>query len=157
MAQDQRVEFLFAAQVSGQEQLQKLISSVDSLRKETEQLKSANAGLASSTDAVIRNGVRYNSALDAQSRALRQNRQGTQQLGMQINDFATSVSTGASPIQAFNQQIGQVGYAMSQMGGIAGRIGGFLAGPFVAAVVIGTMVLAPFIENESIQSEDWLS
>jgi len=147
VAQDQRVEFLFAAQVSGQEQLQKLISSVDSLRKETEQLKSANAGLASSTDAVIRNGVRYNSALDAQSRALRQNRQGTQQLGMQINDFATSVSTGASPIQAFNQQIGQVGYAMSQMGGIAGRIGGFLAGPFGAAVVIGTMVLAPFIES----------
>ena len=147
MAQDQRVEFLFAAQVSGQEQLQKLISSVDSLRKETEQLKSANAGLASSTDAVVRNGVRYNSALDAQSKALRQARQGTQQLGMQINDFATSVSTGASPIQAFNQQIGQVGFAMSQMGGIAGTIGGFLAGPFGAAVVIGTMVLAPFIES----------
>jgi hypothetical protein len=147
VAQDQRVEFLFAAQVSGQEQLQKLISSVDSLRKETEQLKSANAGLASSTDAVVRNGVRYNSALDAQSKALRQARQGTQQLGMQINDFATSVSTGASPIQAFNQQIGQVGFAMSQMGGIAGTVGGFLAGPFGAAVVIGTMVLAPFIES----------
>lgn len=147
MAQDQRVEFLFAAQVSGQEQLQKLISSVDSLRKETEQLKSSNAGLASSTDAVIRNGTRYNNALDAQSKALRQNRQGTQQLGMQINDFATSVSTGASPLQAFNQQIGQVGFAMSQMGGIAGKVGGFLAGPWGAAVVIGTMILAPFIEG----------
>ncbi len=147
MAQDQRVEFLFAAQVSGQEQLQKLISSVDSLRKETEQLKSANAGLTSSTDAVIRNGVRYNTALDAQSKALRQARQGTQQLGMQINDFATSVSTGASPIQAFNQQIGQVGYAMSQMGGVLGTVGGFLAGPWGAAVVIATMVLTPFIEN----------
>lgn len=142
MAQDQRVEFLFAAQVSGQEQLQKLISSVDSLRKETEQLKSANAGLASSTNAVISNGVRYNNALDAQSKALRQNRQGTQQLGLQINDFATSVSTGASPLQAFNQQIGQVGYAMSQMGGVAGRIGAFLAGPWGAAVVIGTMAVS---------------
>jgi hypothetical protein len=147
VAQDQRVEFLFAAQVSGQEQLQKLISSVDSLRKETEQLKSANTGLASSTDAVIRNGVRYNNAIDAQSKALRQARQGTQQLGMQINDFATSVSTGASPIQAFNQQIGQVGIAMSQMGGIAGTVGGFLAGPWGAAIVIGTMILAPFIEG----------
>ena len=147
MAQDQRVEFLFAAQVSGQEQLQKLISSVDSLRKETEQLKSANAGLASSTESVIRNGVRYNNALDAQSKALRQNRQGTQQLGMQINDFATSVSTGASPVQAFNQQIGQVGIAMSQMGGKLGMVGGFLAGPWGAAVVIATMVLAPFIEK----------
>jgi chromosome segregation ATPase len=142
VAQDQRVEFLFAAQVSGQEQLQKLISSVDSLRKETEQLKSANAGLASSTNAVISNGVRYNNALDAQSKALRQNRQGTQQLGLQINDFATSVSTGASPLQAFNQQIGQVGYAMSQMGGVAGRIGAFLAGPWGAAVVIGTMAVS---------------
>jgi hypothetical protein len=147
VAQDQRVEFLFAAQVSGQEQLQKLISSVDSLRKETEQLKTANAGLASSTNAVISNGVRYNNALDAQSKALRQTRQGTQQLGMQINDFATSVSTGASPIQAFNQQIGQVGIAMSQMGGIAGTVGGFLAGPWGAAIVIGTMVLAPLIEG----------
>lgn len=142
MAQDQRVEFLFAAQVSGQEQLQKLISSVDSLRKETEQLKSANAGLTSSTDAVIRNGVRYNNALDAQSKALRQNRQGTQQLGMQINDFATSVSTGASPVQAFNQQIGQVGIAMSQMGGVAGKVGAFLAGPWGAALVIGTMAVS---------------
>lgn len=147
MAQDQRVEFLFAAQVSGQEQLQKLISSVDSLRKETEQLKSANAGLASSTEAVIRNGTRYNNAIDAQSKALRQARQGTQQLGMQINDFATSVSTGASPVQAFNQQIGQVGFALSQMGGKLGVVGGFLAGPWGAALVIATMVLAPFIEN----------
>jgi len=147
VAQDQRVEFLFAAQVSGQEQLQKLISSVDSLRKETEQLKNANTGLASSTDAVIRNGVRYNNALDSQSKALRNTRMGTQQLGMQINDFATSVSTGASPLQAFNQQIGQVGYAMSQMGGKLGMVGGFLAGPWGAAVVIATMVLAPFIES----------
>lgn len=147
MAQDQRVEFLFAAQVTGQNQMQQLIASVDALRKETDRLKTANGGLASSTDAVIRNGVRYNNALDAQSRALRQNRQGTQQLGMQINDFATSVSTGASPLQAFNQQIGQVGYAMSQMGGKLGAVGGFLAGPWGAAVVIATMVLAPFIES----------
>jgi hypothetical protein len=147
VAQDQRVEFLFAAQVSGQEQLQKLISSVDSLRKETEQLKSANAGLASSTDAVIRNGVRYNNAIDAQSKALRQARQGTQQLGMQINDFATSVSTGASPIQAFNQQIGQVGIAMSLMGGKLGTVGAFLAGPWGAAILVATMVLSPFIES----------
>jgi hypothetical protein len=147
VAQDQRVEFLFAAQVSGQEQLQKLISSVDSLRKETEQLKSANAGLTSSTDAVIRNGVRYNNAIDAQSKALRQARQGTQQLGMQINDFATSVSTGASPVQAFNQQIGQVGIAMSLMGGKLGTVGAFLAGPWGAAILVATMVLSPFIES----------
>jgi hypothetical protein len=100
--------------------MQKLIASVDSLRAETEKLKSANAGLASSTETVIRNGTRYNNMADAQSKELRRQRQGTQQLGMQFNDLATSISTGASPIQAFNQQLGQIGFAMSEMGGKAG-------------------------------------
>ena len=147
MAQDQKIEFLFAAQVSGNEQLKALTTSVDKLRQEMDALKTANAGVAASTDAVIRNGVRYNNAIDAQSKALRQARQGTQQLGMQINDFATSVSTGASPVQAFNQQIGQVGIAMSMMGGKLGMVGAFLAGPWGAALVIATMVLSPFIES----------
>lgn len=147
MAQDQRVEFLFAAQVTGQNQLEKLTQTVDKLRQETEQLKNANTTLASSTDAVIRNGVRYNNALDAQSRSLRQARQGTQQLGMQINDFFTSVSTGASITQAFNQQIGQVGYAMSMMEGRLGKVGAFLAGPWGAAITIGAMALAPMIDQ----------
>jgi len=154
VAQDQRVEFLFAAQVSGQEQLQKLISSVDSLRKETEQLKTANTGLASSTNAVIQNGKRYNNALDAQSKALRNSRMGTQQLGMQINDFATSVSTGASPVQAFNQQIGQVGIAMSMMSGVAGRIGRFLAGPFGVFVIGAAMGLGFLAEKFGLIGEE---
>lgn len=145
MAQDQRVEFLFAAQVTGQNELSRLTQAVDKLRQETEQLKGANTGLAASTDAVIRNGVRYNNAIDAQSRALRNARQGTQQLGMQINDFATSVSTGASPIQAFNQQIGQVGYALSMMEGRLGAVGAFLAGPWGAAITLATAFLIPMI------------
>ncbi len=124
------------------EQIANLINRVGALEAETKKLASANKTLSTSTDSVIRNGVRYNNALDAQSKALRQNRQGTQQLGMQINDFATSVSTGASPIQAFNQQIGQVGIAMQQMGGVAGKVGAFLAGPWGAALVIGTMAVS---------------
>jgi hypothetical protein len=144
VAQDQRVEFLFAAQVSGQEQLKKLISSVDSLRKETEQLKTANMGLASSTNAVISNGKRYNNALDAQSKALRNNRQGAQQLGMQFNDLATSISTGASPIQAFNQQIGQIGYALSLMSGGIGVFGRLLAGPLSIALIGVTLLMQQF-------------
>jgi len=144
VAQDQRVEFLFAAQVSGQEQLQKLISSVDSLRKETEQLKSANTGLAASTDAVIRNGKRYNNALDAQSKALRNSRQGAQQLGMQFNDLATSISTGASPAQAFNQQIGQIGFALSMMEGRVGALGRLIAGPLGIAIIGATVLLQQF-------------
>ncbi len=133
------------ANVKGQEQIATLINRVGALEAETKKLQSANTALASSTDVVIRNGVRYNNAMDAQSRALRQNRQGTQQLGMQINDFATSVSSGTSVQQAFTQQLGQVGYAMSMMGGTAGKIGNFLAGPWGAAILIGAMALGPLI------------
>lgn len=143
---EQNLDFNIIAHTQGMEQIANLINRVGALEAETKKLASANKTLSTSTDSVIRNGVRYNNALDAQSKALRQNRQGTQQLGMQINDFATSVSTGASPLQAFNQQIGQVGIAMSLMGGTVGKVGAFLAGPWGAAVLIATMVLSPLIE-----------
>jgi len=141
------------ANVKGAEQIAALINRVGALEKEMSNLQRANAGVAASTDAVIRNGVRYNNALDAQSKELRNARQGTQQLGMQINDFATSVSTGASITQAFSQQLGQVGYAMSMMGGTAGKIGSFLAGPWGAAVLIGAVALQPIIDK-LFQSEE---
>lgn len=133
------------ANVKGAEQLATLINRVGALEKETQRLRDANTGLAQSSDAVIRNGVRYNNALDAQAKALRNTRQGTQQLGMQVNDFVTSVSTGASPVQAFNQQIGQVGYALSMMEGTAGKVGAFLAGPWGAAVMVAAMALGPMV------------
>ena len=143
MAQ-QNLDFNIVAHTQGMESIATMINRVGALEGELKKLQAANAGVAASTQAVIRNGVRYNNALDAQSKALRQTRQGTQQLGMQINDFATSVSTGASPIQAFNQQIGQVGFALSQMGGRLGVVGRFLAGPWGAAILVGTMLLGQF-------------
>lgn len=152
MAQ-QNLDFNIVAHTKGMEAIATLINRVGSLEAETKRLASANQTLSASTETVIRNGVRYNNAMDAQSRQLRQNRQGTQQLGMQINDFATSVSSGSSVTQAFTQQLGQVGYAMSQMGGVAGRIGSFLAGPWGAAVLIGAMALGPIIDK-LFQSEE---
>lgn len=148
MAQQQTtLDFLVAAHVAGMEEMAKLINRVDALEKATRSLQSANQGLTKSTDEVIRNGKRYNNALDEQSKRLRQQRQGTQQLNMQIGDFFTSVSTGASPMQAFNQQLGQVGYAMSQMGGKAGALGDLLQGPLGIAILIATMALGPFIDK----------
>ena len=153
-AQEQKIEFLFAAQVSGQAQLFKLTESVDSLRKEMEALKAANggvgasmAGFSKSVGNASSHVQAYQKHLDAQAKAMRNHRQGTQQLGMQFNDLGTSISTGASPLQAFNQQIGQIGFAMSMMGGTAGKVGGFLAGPWGAAITIATAVLVPLIMN----------
>ena len=150
---EQNLDFNIIAHTKGMEQIANLINRVGALEAETKKLAAANTGLATSTESVIRNGKRYNNALDAQSKALRNTRQGTQQLGMQINDFATSVSTGASPIQAFNQQIGQVGFALSQMGGRLGGVGRFLAGPWGAALTIGTMLLGQFIGKTDEASE----
>lgn len=143
---EQNLDYNIIAHTYGMEQIANLINRVGALEAETKKLTAANTGLAKSTESVVVNGKRYNTALDAQAKALRNARQGAQQLGMQINDFATSVSTGASPVQAFNQQIGQVGIAMSQMGGKLGMVGAFLAGPFGAAIVIATMALGPLIE-----------
>lgn len=147
MAQANNLDFNIVAHTKGMEQIALLINRVSALEAETRKLASANAGLASSTDTIVRNGTRYNNALDTQSKQLRNARQGTQQLGMQINDFATSVSTGASVSQAFNQQLGQLGYAMSMMGGTAGQVGAFLAGPWGAAITLAVVALGPFIDR----------
>lgn len=143
MAQQQTtLDFLVSAHVAGMEEMAKLINRVDALEKATRSLKSANDGLEKSTESIIRNGTRYNNMMDAQSKAMRQARQGSQQLTMQVNDFFTSISTGASPAQAFNQQIGQVGYALSMMEGRLGAVGRILSGPLGIALMLGTMGLS---------------
>ena len=147
MAQQNTLDFLVAAHVSGMEQMAKLMNSVGALQRETEKLKAANKALAASSDAVVQNGTRYNNMMDAQSKAMRQARQGSQQLTMQFNDFFTSVATGANPVQAFSQQLGQVGYAMTQMGGKTAMLGNLIQGPLGIAILVATMALGPFIEK----------
>ncbi|MGI9141874.1 MAG: hypothetical protein ACR2IJ_01670, partial [Fluviibacter sp.] len=132
MAQQNTLDFLVAAHVSGMEQMAKLMNSVGALQKETERLKKTMSELEAGAGTGERGLKKLNSTLDEQSKKLKQQRQGAQQLGMQFNDLATSISTGASPVQAFNQQLGQMGYALSQMGGKAEKVGLILAGPWGA-------------------------
>lgn len=147
MAQQNTLDFTLLTHVKGMEAVAQLINRVGALEAETKRLASANATLSNSTETVIRNGVRYNNMLDAQSKQLRQNRQGTQQLGMQVNDFFTSVSSGTSIQQAFAQQLGQVGYAMSMMEGNAGRVGAFLAGPWGGLITVASLALGYLAEK----------
>lgn len=146
MAQ-QTLDFVIAQQVTGQAEVAKLINSVGALDAEMKKLRAATAGMSGGFNQAAQ-AIRGNTnVLDAQSKALRNNRQGMQQAGMQINDFVTSISTGASPVQAFNQQIGQLGFAMSMMEGRVGAVGRFLAGPWSIAVIGATMILGPMIER----------
>jgi hypothetical protein len=149
----QTLDFVIAQQVTGQAEVAKLINSVGALDAEMKKLRAATAGMSGGFNQAAQ-AIRGNTnVLDAQSKALRNNRQGMQQVGMQVNDFVTSVSTGASPVQAFNQQIGQLGYAMSMMGGVTGRIGAFLAGPWSIAVVGASMALG-FLADKFFESGD---
>lgn len=160
MAQQNTLDFVVAAHTKGMEQIAELINRVGaleaataSLQVETKKLSAAQDALGKSTERVVKNGKTYNNALDAQSKALRQSRQGTQMAMMQFNDFATSVSTGADPITAFNQQIGQLGWSMSLMEGTAGRVGRFLSGPWGVAIIAATAVLG-FFAKGAIEASD---
>ncbi len=154
MAQQNTLDFVVAAHTKGMEQIAELINRVGaleaataSLQVETKKLSAAQDALGKSTERVAKNGKTYNNALDAQSKALRQSRQGTQMAMMQFNDFATSVSTGADPVMAFNQQIGQLGWSLSLMQGGLGRFGKMLSGPVGIAIILATSLLGAFREE----------
>jgi hypothetical protein len=150
---EQNLDFNIIAHTQGMEQIANLINRVGALEAETKKLAAANTGLAASTDSVIRNGKRYNTALDAQSKSIRNTRMGVTQLGMQFNDLATSISTGASPVQAFNQQIGQIGFALSMMSGRVGMLGRLIAGPLGIALIGATVLMSQF-KGKTEETED---
>jgi hypothetical protein len=104
------------------------------------------SGRAETATERLTNASRFSTATASQ------HRMGVQQLGLQFNDFGTQVSAGINPIVAFNQQLGQVGWAMSQMEGRAGAVGAFLAGPWGAAIAIGAAALGAlagrFLDND---------
>lgn len=75
---------------------------------------------------------------------------GLQQLGFQLGDVATMYSLGARPAQIFASQIGQVSQALMLMGGdsgggLLGKVGRFLGGPWGIAVTLATIVLGPMV------------
>jgi hypothetical protein len=68
-------------------------------------------------------------------------------VGQQFGDFGLQVAGGTSIARAFGQQAGQLGFALSEMGGRLGKVGAFLTGPWGIALTVGAAVLAPFVEN----------
>lgn len=66
-------------------------------------------------------------------------------VGQQLNDFAVQVMSGQSASIAFAQQLPQLTFALSTMGGTAGRIGTFMTGPWGTAMTIAAVVMVPLI------------
>ncbi len=81
-------------------------------------------------------------ASDAIRKAQSSQRVGMAQVGMQANDVAVQWASGTSAGIIFAQQANQVGYALSMMGGTAGRVGAIFAGPWGAAITVAVMGLS---------------
>lgn len=95
-------------------------------------------GVASATDAATA-ASRRSSTVGGQQR------QGLQQLSLQLNDVATQYALGASATQIFAAQSGQVIQAVQLMNGGTSRLAAFLAGPWGLALTSAAIVAAPFI------------
>lgn len=74
-------------------------------------------------------------------------------LGYQIADIAQSASLGINPLIILAQQGGQTAAALSGMGGIVGRVAGFLSGPWGAAV-LGAVTAAGLLASKMGETGD---
>jgi len=90
---------------------------------------------------------RVAAANDQADAAARRHAYGVRNLGQQFGDMGAMVSAGTPPLRAISVQLGQVGYAMSEMQGRAGAVGAFLTGPWGIALTVATGVLLPLIDN----------
>jgi hypothetical protein len=71
------------------------------------------------------------------------------QLGYQAQDVTASLASGINPLVILAQQGGQTAAALSTMGGTAGRVAAFFAGPWGAAIIGATLLLGYLWESLS--------
>jgi len=110
-------------------------------------LASAQARVAAATAALNREQTKSTAASNDNAAALNRQAFGARNMGQQVGDFFTQVSLGGGVLRAFSSQIGQVGFAASEMGGKIGAVGRFLTGPWGIALTVATLLLSPFVEK----------
>jgi hypothetical protein len=147
-AVDAALEGVEASANAADQAIQKVNGSIGILAatsvKSANDMRSINADLAKTYGLV---GSRVNDVNNTIVKGSKQAQQGTLILGEQFRQFATEVQTGISPVQAFAQQAGQAAFALQFMGGTAGKVGTFLAGPFGTLAIVATTVLAGLAEE----------
>lgn len=79
--------------------------------------------------------------MDVNNRSLGQQNAMYVQLGYQAQDVTASLASGINPLVILAQQGGQTAAALSTMGGTAGRVAAFFAGPWGAAIIGATLLL----------------
>jgi hypothetical protein len=115
--------------------------------KTARQLSTVNGAVATSNNGAARSTRELTKAVNDNEAAARRHQFAVRNAGQQVGDFGLSISAGISPAQAFSQQAGQMGYALSEMGGKLGKVGAFLTGPWGIALTVAAAVAAPFVEK----------
>lgn len=108
---------------------------------------------ASATDAVTTSTRRGTDAYGAVTNSLRANRVAMVQAGQQMQDMAIQFQAGTRTSTILAQQLPQLAFAFSGMGGTVGTVARILSGPWSIALVAGSALLGGFIDS-LIRSED---
>lgn len=102
---------------------------------------------ASATQAVIASTGRGTTAYRANTESVRGMRQATTQAGQQLQDIVISLGSGQRATTVFAQQLPQLAFALSDVGGRTGAVARVLAGPWGVALAGGIFLLGGFIEK----------
>lgn len=101
----------------------------------------------SATDAVIAQTGRGTTAYQANTQSVRAMRQATTQAGQQLQDIVISMGSGQRASTVLAQQLPQLAFAFSDVGGKVGAVARFLSGPWGVAVAVGAFALGPLIDG----------
>lgn len=99
------------------------------------------AKTTSATGAYVAAMGRGTTANQISMNSARASRQAYVQLGQQLQDVAIQAQLGTNPLIILTQQGSQAAFALSGLGGTAGKVARFLAGPWGAAVFGAVTVL----------------
>lgn len=100
--------------------------------------------------------VQASQAIERASTSVKQHRAAYTQLGFQIQDITSTLALGISPLTVLAQQGGQTASALQLMGGTAGKVGTFFAGPWGSILIAATAVLGHLTAGlfENAQAEE---
>lgn len=112
-----------------------------------QEMRQAATAAEQSGDRIAAAARQAASAQISASQAARQSRAAYQQLGFQISDVAAQAAVGTNPMIIFAQQGGQIAQALAGAGGVLGRVAGFLAGPWGAALLGAGAILGVLASN----------
>lgn len=130
-------------------QLKGVSAAEAEVAKEAGRLAQVAEGAAVATGKLDQAGRKAESGLRRAAAGSNAMRASSTNLGFQIQDITQQLAIGQNPMMVFGQQAGQTAYALSGLGGAAGRVGAFFAGPWgsiiLAAVTVTGLLASSFL------------